>query len=208
MHRGGRKQTIDDRRRGPFCRRTGRDSSPTVRDRCVYSQDAARETKHQIAIEPRLKRNTASSVREQGNPFSDFAERQHTQVQERLVGAFDPFNDALIGPGSCYFGNNIRVEQESAHSSISRPLSGSLFRSRFTPLRGEVRKNSTRLLGWRLLATSSSNCSAGTITTASFPALVTYCGPSERASRKTSLKRAFAVCNCQPALVVLRGFID
>src|SRR6185312_13956770 len=65
------------------------------------------------------------------------------------------------------------------------------------PTRGELLKNSTRLVGCRRRAVNSSNCSAGSTTTASFPALVTYCGPSVRALRNSSLNRAFADCNCQ-----------
>src|SRR5204862_1786079 len=94
------------------------------------------------------------------------------------------------------FRDDVGVEQESAHRSISRPLSRSLFRSKSNPHSGERRKNSTKLLGWRRRAVNSSNSSAARMTTLSFPALFTYCGPSERARRKTSLNRAFAVCNC------------
>src|SRR5437667_1888927 len=93
--------------------------------------------------------------------------------------------------------DHVRIQEESAHRLTFLPWSGFRCKSKSTPRSGERRKNSTKLLGWRWRAVSSSNSSAGTITTASFPPRVTYCGPSLRARRKTSLNCALAVWICQ-----------
>ena len=96
--------------------------------------------------------------------------------------------------------NNLPVfpqaDSESAHSLISRPGSFERPRSNLRLPRGDSAKNCTRLRGCRARLVSRSNCSAGKTTTWSFPWRVTTCGPSLRARRNNSLKRALAACNC------------
>src|SRR5439155_26826357 len=93
--------------------------------------------------------------------------------------------------------NAVGIEEESAHSSMSRPLSLSRSKSRSTPTSGDSRKNWTMLFGWRDLTTSRSYCSSEIMTTPSLPCRVIRCGPSDRANRNTSLNLALAVCSCQ-----------
>jgi hypothetical protein len=85
----------------------------------------------------------------------------------------------------------------STHRSTSRPVSLSRSKSSLMPASGDSRRNCNRLLGWRDLAISSLNCSSGIIMTPSLPSRVISGGPSVRASLKTSLDHALAVCSCQ-----------
>lgn len=113
-----------------------------------------------------------------------------------FVGSSEPLHYCWMRLWLHHLGSNIGIQQESTHSSISRPWSGSRSKSIPAFTSGERLKNSTKLLGCRRRAINSSNCSAGTTTTAYFPDLVTYCGPSARARRTSSLNWALAVCNC------------
>src|SRR5260370_39653013 len=85
-----------------------------------------------------------------------------------LIGGFEPIQNALIRFDAHQFGNGVGVEQEAAHSSILRPMSG--LRSNFIsiPTKGDARKNRTRLsllasgfaldgpIDWRALSISCS----------------------------------------------------
>ena len=101
----------------------------------------------------------------------ELADRSEILVEPRTVGHTDfgqqrialvldhrqrtlAHHDARIGLDLDEFRNAIRVEEEAAHSSMSRPVSLSLSKSNSRPTSGDSRKNCTRLLGWRDRSTS------------------------------------------------------
>src|SRR5580704_5605434 len=92
---------------------------------------------------------SAPALGESGEAFANLSQRQDAQVKDRFVGGFYPVDDTRRGPGFDKLGDAIRVEQESTHSAMSRPISLSRSRSSLTPTSGDSRKNCTRLLGWR-----------------------------------------------------------
>src|SRR5271155_5462114 len=87
------------------------------------------------------------------------------------------FNQSLKGADDSRifeeFGNNIRIEQECAHSSTARPYSGFRSRSIGSLAKGDSAKNLDRLFGCRARLVKRSNSSIARMTTASLPCLVT-----------------------------------
>jgi hypothetical protein len=95
------------------------------------------------------------------DPAPNLTQSQDTQVQQRLVSAFNPRGYICFRPRFYQFGDNICIEEKPAHSLISRPVSTSRLRSSVTRASGDSAKNLTRLFGWRTRLVSSANCSAG-----------------------------------------------
>src|ERR1019366_5105493 len=129
-------------------------------------------------------------------------------MQQAFLGGLHPLQHARFGLDADQLGDAIGVQQEAAHNSTSRPVSLSRSKSSSRPTRGDSRKNCTRLLGWRDLTASCSNCSTGIMTTPSLPCRVMSCGPSVRAFRNSSLNRALAVCSCHGWPAVFREWRD
>src|SRR6185369_13690449 len=194
---GGSEKPVNNRqRRSPGSCAT-RESSPAVGDGLIDSKDAVRKPKRQVPVQPGFEGSATLGIGQGTDSFANFAERKHTQIEQDLVRGLDPLRDPRVRPGFDQFGDHADVEQKATHRLIFRPWSALRFKSNSVPASGDAAKNSTRLRGWRVRPVRRSNSSAGTTTTASLPWRVTYCGPSARARRKSSLNRAFAVCNCQ-----------
>src|SRR5580693_6071591 len=136
---------------------------------------------------------SAPALGQSGQALANFSQGQNAQIKNRFVGGFYPVDDTGSGPGFDKLRDAIGIEQESAHSAMSRPVSLSRSRSSLTPTSGDSRKNCTRLLGWREVTVRRWYSSSEIITTPSLPCRVIRCGPSVRANRNTSLKRALAV---------------
>ena len=199
--RGG-KQTIYDRQWSSSASCSRRDSPPSIRDLLTDRQNSLGEPQCEFVFQPRFQGCPPPAVSKHGNSFAYLPEREHAYVQKRLVCALDPINHARIRARPHKLGDEIGVEQKSTQSSMSLPVSLSRVKSRFKPRKGDCWKNSTKLCGCRARWTISSNCSERRTTTCSLPDLVTYCGPSARARRKSSLNFAFASCNCHACLFV------
>src|SRR2546423_5194495 len=211
VKRGRRQQTVNDRQSFAFSLGVGRDQTPTIRNRRVNRHDSSRKSGLQLNLEPRFQMCPALSLSKARQTLANFSNGQNAEIEDPFVRSLHPLNDAGIGLRTNKLGNTVRIEKESAHSSISRPVSLSLSKSRSTPTSGDSRKNWTILFGWRDLTIRRSYCSSEIMTTPSLPCRVIRCGPMDRASRNTSLKRALAVCTCQAcspilAMVRLAGF--
>src|SRR5450631_1976392 len=199
MKRCGGQQPIDHRQGRALTLRIAGEFSPVIGHGRIDRQQTAGKSTRQFNVEPHLEVRSTLTNFENSQALADFSQGQHTQEQQRLVHRIEPLRDSGFRSGSRQFRNDIRVEQKSAHKSISRPLSRSRSSLRSSPASGERLKNSTRLFGCWDRATSASNWAAGKTTTASRPPRVMSWGPLASASRKTSLKRALAVCSCQAA---------
>src|SRR5438046_8930382 len=70
-----------------------RDSAPAVGNGKIYGQDSIGESEDEITIEPRFQRRSATPIGKQADSFAYFAQRQHAQVQQRLIGAFNPVHN-------------------------------------------------------------------------------------------------------------------
>src|SRR5262249_9128815 len=121
----------------------------TVRDGCIYRQDARTESGLQIYFEPRFQACALLCLGKSLYPLADFAKGHYAQIEQILIRSIDPIQDAPTRLDTNEFGYGIRVQQESAHRSMWRPVSA--LRSNFNsiPTRGDSRKNWTRLLGRR-----------------------------------------------------------
>ena len=119
--------------------------------------------------------------------------RERHPAQEERVGRLlvGPLPHTRIAPRFAKFGHDDGIEQPPPHRGTSRTGMGSPRGGRATSRSGDVDRSAWRL-GWRRLGWSASKCSADTTTTASCPRTVTRWGPTARARRTTSLKRAFA----------------
>ena len=144
-------------------------------------------------LQPGFQSRSSAALGEPSHPLPNFAQRQHAYIKGRFISCLYPIEYTWLWLRTDKLGNAICIEQESVHSSISRPASCSRSKSSSTPTSGESRKNWTRLFGRRDLPLSCSYSSSEIITTPSLPCRVIRCGPSVRASRKTSLNRALAV---------------
>ena len=80
---------------------------------------------------------------------------------------------------------------EEAHSPTRRPRSR--LRTKFSPRIGAARRNALKS---RPLRDRRRKSSAPTTRATGRPCLVTVCGPRRMLSSMTSLRRAFASCNC------------
>src|SRR5439155_2425086 len=129
---------------------------------------------------PRFQMCPAFSLGKTSQTLANFSNRENAQIEHRFVDGFHPFHDARLGLRTNKLRNAVDIEEESAHSSMSRPLSLSRSKSRSTPTSGDSRKNWTMLFGWRDLTTSRSYCSSEIMTTPSLPWRVIRCGPSDR----------------------------
>src|SRR6266496_4335159 len=133
-------------------------------------------------VQPSAKLLAFLASGEQLDPFSNFAEADHAQVQIERSLAPEPLLQAGVGV-PCRVRDDTGIEQK-AHSSSSRPRSRDRWRSRSTSASGDSRRKSTRSTLGRV---SRSYSSAETITTASRPPRVTRCGLPVIASRTTRL---------------------
>ena len=125
---------------------------------------------------------------------ADFGERDRAHIKpvERLRS--DERDDLRLGSRPAQLGQDVGIKQPPRHSATSRTGNrtrcGAMSTSRSgeacmaainaSPLGAPVRRR---------------NSSAETTTTSSRPCTVTCCGPSPRARRTNSLKRALASCN-------------
>src|SRR5205814_10592349 len=111
----------------------------------------------------------AVTHRQGSDSLANLAQRKDTQVEQALVGQFNPSRYFDVRFGLDQLGNDIGVQQEAAHKSTVRPLSGARCQSILAFASGDSEKNRTRLCGCLVRLISRSNSSAGRITTASFP---------------------------------------
>src|SRR5580693_6503895 len=133
----------------------------------VDGQNFARGAAAQVDVEPSFQLSPTFLLGQRGETLSNFSESQNAQVWEGLVRSIYPSSDAGLGADADDLGDAIRIEQVSAHSSISRPSLCSRSKLSSRPTRGDSLKNSRRLLG--CFPIRRSYCSSASITTPSLP---------------------------------------
>src|SRR5260221_8680503 len=102
----------------------------------------------------------AFAISQPSRTLANLTQGQDAKVEHRLIGGVHPRLNSPVGFGADQLENAVRVEQKSAHSSISRPASLFRCKSSLRPKSGDCRKNCTMLLGWRDLTIRLSYCSS------------------------------------------------
>src|ERR1051325_4212917 len=197
MKCGCRKLRVDGRKCQPLSLRKRLDLSPALRRSRVEREQPPREANAYVAIKPALKCSAPWLVLiQQVDALTDFADGEHAEIKQIFRCAFAPFRHAAGRSPLHELGDDIRIEQVAGrrrrYHLIFLVLSLFRLRSRGRPPVGADRKNSSSESGCRAFSPARSKSSAGTITTASPCCLTTRCGPSVRARRNNSLKRALA----------------
>ena len=171
-------------------------SAPLEHDILADRQDARLEHRPQRAVEPILERGALKRVGDALDAETDLGEGYDADEQgfERLGG--DKRDDLGLGPQPTQLAQHIRVEQPARHSSTSRTGAEARRGAISISRSGEACSASISAAPVRS-PFKRRNSSAATTTTSSRPRTVTSCGPSLRARRTSSLKRALASCRSQ-----------
>src|SRR4029077_13393416 len=106
-------------------------------------------------------------MRQGRDALANLTQGEDTQTEQTLIRRIDPPRDRRVRFRLYKFGDNVGIEQESAHRSTIRPYSGVRSRSTGTFARGDSAKNLARLRGCFARPVRRSNSSAGSMTTAS-----------------------------------------
>ena len=126
-------------RAGPF-RFTGQ-PAPTFGNVHINGQNTPRETLPEIDIQPRFKLRATLPSRYANQSLADLPESEDAEIECSLVGVFQPWGNIRFGSHANQLRDAICVEKETAHRSISPPLSPSLSKPSSSPTSGESRKN-------------------------------------------------------------------
>jgi hypothetical protein len=107
-----RKLRVDGRKRQPLPLRKRLDLSPTLRGSCIEGEHPRREPNADVPIEPALECSPLPfGFIEQIDSFSDFADRDHAQIQQLFRRAFDPLRDTARRPWPHELGDDIGVQE-------------------------------------------------------------------------------------------------
>jgi len=124
---------------------SSRQQSPALCYRFIHREDSALKPWPQSFIKPLPKLDATLAFRKGRNPFLNFAERNHAEIQTIIVSVFKPLGDTRLWKRAGHLGRDVRIEQKAIHSEASRPISRSPSKSRLRPLNGDSANNCVRL---------------------------------------------------------------
>src|SRR4051812_785662 len=166
------------------------DRAPPADDSIGNRDQSVGEPGGQAVSGGRVERSTRVVVGEIGNALVILPQGQDTEIQRGLVLSSGPGFHTGRPSRADDLRRHVGVDQPADQSSTSRPVSRSRVRSR--PSTVKLSMKVTKGTGLFDRGSKRSNSSAAITTTASWPRTVTRWGPSSRARRTTSLKRALA----------------
>lgn len=107
----GCDKTVDDGHRPAESFRVCLHFAPARGNGCIDGKDAAGETFDQVTFEPGLQAVSLCAWRQAADTFSQFAQRQHTEVQAAFVACPHPLDKALVGAWLHQFRQDAGIQQ-------------------------------------------------------------------------------------------------